>query len=446
MSRVIIYEVTGMTCASCERLIADVLQDVAGVTETEVSLSQQRAAIRLSEGAHEPDLELLNRQLEAHGYHLYTKDQRPVVCAIPGASEPFLVRFKRALAAVGVVGLLLFLLTPVRQAVPQISVGASFGAMVALGLVASVSTCLASTGGFLLAYTSKTSSRSKTLLVHLGRVLAFMLGGALLGALGGSIPTGSTLWYGLLALILGTGFFVVALNLLDLSPSLSRLGIRLPSRLSSWGDRVATSQTGFAPFFVGAITFILPCGFTQTAQALALASGSAQQGLLLMTAFALGTLPILLGLTLFSSSSTLKYRSLRLATGAMLAFFAFGQIDGGLTILGSSVTPSTLLSSLRSGAMAIPAANAKEQVIRMTVAYGTYQPKNLSVKKGIPVRWEIDGQDITGCASSLVVPSLGISRALIPGLNIVQFTPKETGTIPFSCSMGMIRGSFSVTD
>lgn len=448
MSRVVIYEVTGMTCGSCERLIGNVLKDVAGVTETEVSLKKRRAAIRLQDGAKDPDLALVNAQLIVHGHTLYPKGRRPAVCDIPGKRDPFVTRLKRALAALGVVGLLFVFLGPLRQIVPSAATGASLGAMFALGLVASVSSCLASTGGFLLAYTSKAPSRSRTIAVHLGRLAAFLVGGAALGAIGGALPQGSTLWYGLLGLVLGIGFLVVALNLLDLSPSLARLGIRLPARFHAFGDRVASSQQGFTPFLVGAVTFILPCGFTQTAQALALASGSAQQGLLLMMMFALGTLPVLAGVTFFGSAATLKHRALRLGVGAALAFFAFGQIDGGLTVLGSPVTPSSLLASFGSQTVeaAVPSANAQEQVVKMTVAYGTYQPKNLTVKKGIPVRWEIDGKDISGCASSIVVPSYGIQRALVRGQNIITFTPKDKGTIPFSCSMGMIRGSFTVTD
>lgn len=91
--------------------------------------------------------------------------------------------------------------------------------------------------------------------------------------------------------------------------------------------------------------------------------------------------------------------------------------------------------------------SAEEQVVRMTVAYGTYQPKNLVIRKGVPVRWEIDGKDVYGCADSIVVPTLGINRELVPGPNVIQFTPPaRVGSIPFSCGMGMIRGSFIVVD
>lgn len=449
MSRVVIYEVTGMTCASCERVIRNVLQELPGVMDVEVSLKQQRAAIRLPEDVKSPEPSALNELVKDHSYRFYQKGQRPKTCDLPGAPDPFSKRLKRALLALAAVGLLAFILSPLRSAVPSVASGASVAAMVGLGFVASLSSCLATTGGFLLAYTSKQQSRFSLLAVHAGRLAAFAVGGAILGAIGGSIPQGSAVWYGILALALGIGFFFVGMNLLELTPSLAKMGIRLPSSFDRAATKVSGSTASYAPFLVGAATFILPCGFTQTAQALALASGSSREGFLLLVAFALGTLPVLLGVTWFGSAATLKHRALRLATGAALALVAIGQIDGGLTVLGSPITPSTILGSLTTRVATvepIPAANAQEQVVKMTVAYGAYQPRNLRIKKGVPVRWEIDGQDVGGCASSIVVPTYRISRALTPGLNVITFTPTTAGTIPFSCGMGMIRGSFTVTE
>ncbi len=97
-------------------------------------------------------------------------------------------------------------------------------------------------------------------------------------------------------------------------------------------------------------------------------------------------------------------------------------------------------------ATTIPAAQAQEQVVQMTVAYGTYSPSRFTLRKNVPVRWEINGVDVGGCADSIIAPSVGIRRDLQPGLNIIQFTPKRSGAIPFSCGMGMIRGSFTVVD
>lgn len=434
-----------MTCRSCERLVGDALRNIPGALDVEVSLKQQRAALRLADGAADPDLAVLNDRLESHGYALLPQEKKLSGCTPRPVRDPFGKRLGRAAAVFGLVGVVMLIISPLRERLPSVTAGASVAAMLGLGLVASLSSCLASTGGFLLAVGSRNPSRFKTLAMHLGRLATFAIGGAALGAIGGGLPSFSFAWYGLLALVLGVGFLAVGLNLLDLAPSLARLGIALPSRLHRLGDSVASSKHGFAPFLVGAVTFVLPCGFTQTAQALALASGSATRGFLLLIAFSLGTLPVLLGVSWFGTAATLQRRMIRLLAGAVLVLFAFSQIDGGLTVLGSPVTAATVLATFRSkDASTAVVSDGEEQIIRMTVASGAFQPKNLTVKKNVPVRWEVDGQDVSGCASSIVVPAYGISVRLAQGPNVIRFTPKEAGVIPFSCGMGMIRGTITV--
>ena len=46
MSRILIWNVTGMTCHSCEKVIGNILKDLPGVEEFEVSLKQGRAGVR----------------------------------------------------------------------------------------------------------------------------------------------------------------------------------------------------------------------------------------------------------------------------------------------------------------------------------------------------------------------------------------------------------------
>ncbi|KKQ40096.1 MAG: Heavy metal transport/detoxification protein [Candidatus Moranbacteria bacterium GW2011_GWC2_37_73] len=75
-----------------------------------------------------------------------------------------------------------------------------------------------------------------------------------------------------------------------------------------------------------------------------------------------------------------------------------------------------------------------------------YSPNKFTIKKGVPVKWVIDAQAPYSCASSLVVSSLKIQKTLKAGENVIEFTPKETGKIPFSCSMGMYTGAFTVVD
>ena len=86
------------------------------------------------------------------------------------------------------------------------------------------------------------------------------------------------------------------------------------------------------------------------------------------------------------------------------------------------------------------------QVVRMIENNRGYIPNSFTIKKDIPVKWIIDAQNVYSCASSIVSRDLKLSKTLESGENIINFTPQKTGTISFSCSMGMYRGVFTVAE
>jgi sulfite exporter TauE/SafE len=342
--------------------------------------------------------------------------------------------WRAALAVSGICFITAAILPSTSGFVPQAQSGASLLALLGLGAVASVSTCLGTTGAFFLAESTKLTKRADILALHFGRFIAFVFGGALLGQIGGALAS-SPLFYGILGLALGGVFLIIGMQMLDIAPAWMRKVTFMPE------TKIGSSMPGL----MGAATFFFPCGFTQTAQGLALASGSPVVGAMLLGAFALGTVPVLVGISLFGSSVSVKTPWLKLATGALLFVFAIGQLDGGLTVLGSPFTFGGVVQQTTAMfGIGVPVAQAQEQVVSMTVAYGVFSPNRFTIKRGVPVLWAVEGKDVSGCASTLISPRLGITRSLAIGTNIIRFTPKETGSIPFSCSMGMIRGSFTV--
>ncbi len=435
MSYICTWTVSGMTCKSCEKNIVETLKQNPIISHAEASVRLSRVTATLLQKPSAQLLQELNTSLQKFGYVLSEQG-----CVIPNKTKkPFNTRLWRAVFAIGIAVWLGSILLPLIQGIaPKATATAAIGAMFVLGLIASVSTCLMSTGGFLLAYTAEAATKKRTILVHVGRLFAFCIGGAVLGALGGALPSVSTWWYGVVALLLGFGFIGVALHLLDLSPSLATFGISLPDSFSKFGNRVRESKNPAAPLAVGAVTFILPCGFTQTAQALALASSSFMQGALIMTAFALGTLPVLAGLTLFATKARFSHPAVRLIAGAVIFVFALGQLQAGAAVFGFSL-PTNLDSA---GSVAI--VNAQEQIASMEINSYGYSPSQIIIKKDIPVKWQVYLQDASGCTSSLLSRELHISSQLKKGMNEFTFTPTHTGKIAFSCGMGMVRGSFNV--
>jgi plastocyanin domain-containing protein len=68
------------------------------------------------------------------------------------------------------------------------------------------------------------------------------------------------------------------------------------------------------------------------------------------------------------------------------------------------------------------------------------------LQKNVPVKWNVDVKQLTSCNQELVMNAYKIDVKLKQGLNVVEFTPDKTGTITFTCGMGMLKGSFIVTD
>jgi len=116
-------------------------------------------------------------------------------------------------------------------------------------------------------------------------------------------------------------------------------------------------------------------------------------------------------------------------------------MNSGLLLVGSPWTFNSVQSTEKAET-SVPTDSV--QVVKMDVDWGGYSPSQIKIKKGVPVRWEINGINVSGCANSITIPRLGVFQRLQPGSNIVEFTPTETGTLPFSCGMGMINGRFIV--
>lgn len=90
--------------------------------------------------------------------------------------------------------------------------------------------------------------------------------------------------------------------------------------------------------------------------------------------------------------------------------------------------------------------NGNVQEINMNIDSQGYNPNSFVIKKGVPVKWNINVKQLTGCNRELIMNAYNIDTNLKQGTNIVEFTPDKIGTIQFSCGMGMIRGSFIVTE
>lgn len=85
------------------------------------------------------------------------------------------------------------------------------------------------------------------------------------------------------------------------------------------------------------------------------------------------------------------------------------------------------------------------QIIAMQLSASGYNPNNITVKKGIPVRLETNATSDAGCVRGVMIPDFNINKALDVGKDSFTFTPEKTGTFRFSCQMKMSTGTITVT-
>jgi len=445
--------IKGMHCRSCELLVEEELKEIPQAKSAELNYRTGEVIVYYDNQA--PAMSQINKAIVQAGYELGQPDKLPLFS-----------RDKKEYASLGVAFLFLMALYLVLKGLgltslnltPSLS-SPSWGFIVLIGLVAGFSTCMALVGGLSLGLSTKfieshpTATPGEKFRPHIyfiiGRVLSYGFLGGILGALGTVFRFSATA-NGILTLLIGLVMLIMGLQLINIFPRLSRFKLTLPKGIARIFG-ISQKSKEYSPeraMVIGALTFFLPCGFTQAMQLYAISTGNFGFGALVMGLFALGTAPGLLsigGLTSLVRGS-FKTKFFKFA-GLAVIFFALFNLNNGYTLASLSLggggnnsrqetTASDPNVTLENGV----------QVVHMTEGSNGYSPNSFSVQKGIPVKWIIDAQAPYSCASTIVVPKLGIQKSLTAGENTIEFTPTETGKLPFSCSMGMYTGSFNVYD
>lgn len=430
------FKIIGMHCTACEVTIERKFKALPGVAKVRVNHHKGVAEIT---GESIPKLPALQQAIVDDGYQV-------VAWSEERAPRP---RRKRDYAEAGAIFLLLMALYLILRRfdiLPSLGISDNmgYGLVFVIGLVAALSTCMAVSGGLLLAVAAKYNeqhpnfSRWQKFKPHLyfntGRLLSYVVLGGAVGALGSTLTLsiratgGLTIAVSLVMLLLG-------LQLLNIFPALGRFQPRLPKWLGHKVHNLADTEARGGSFLLGASTFFLPCGFTQALQLYALAQGDALTGALTMGIFALGTLPGLLSVGAISSLARGTFqRYFFKVAGATVVLLGLFNINNGLNLSGLSVFAGQDNQSLDPNIELVDGV----QVARMRVSGLNYYPARFTVAAGVPVDWVIDGAGAAGCAQVIVAPAIDVTEYLPrTGSKTIAFTPRQTGTIFFSCPMGM---------
>ena len=466
------FYIRGMHCASCEMIIEKKLRKEKGVLLVEVDLNKGLVEIATSGNSHLSE-DYLNYLFKDDGYTFFSKPidksiqvkgktECETACENKPSGEinytPYMI------AALFLAGFYILQKTGFASLV-SVNSQSSLPVFFLFGILAGLSSCAALVGGIILSlskqwlsiYDKNDSSLKKSephILFNVGRVLGYGVFGGLLGFLGNVFRVSPAFSA---SLVIGVSILMILLGLQMLGvKALAKYQLRFPKSITGKFSNEENFQGRFGPFLMGALTFFLPCGFTITVQALALASGNPLQGALIMAVFALGTIPGLLAIglssvKLFSNPEIAKQFSI--VAGILVLFFAAFNINAQMSVLGLSNISDVLAATTSAGSSdksrdtsLVPVVSGK-QIIKMNASSRSYTPNRFKIKVGQPVRLEVTDVGTSGCTNAIISKLWNGQISLTQGkTSVKEFTPSKVGLYKFSCWMGMVSGTIEVVD
>lgn len=445
--------IKGMHCRSCELLIEDELGRVPGVCQ--VNVSHDKAIAEVYYEGESLGVDAIEKAVQSAGYEVGVNEKKSWFSRNIGDYADIFY--------VGVVLFFLYVFVNILGLTKFLQVGGghptSLFTVVLIGLTAGFSTCMALVGGLVLGLSTRYAQRHpgatslQRFTPHLwfaaGRIMSYTVLGGVIGGLG-SLFQFSGFSLGLMTLAVALVMLTLGMQLTGLFPRLEGIRLSLPkglARIFGVSGRQEGEYSHKNSFMLGAGTFFLPCGFTQAMQLYAVSTGSVVTGALIMGLFAVGTAPGLLGIGgLTSVIRGVFAQKFFKFSGVVVIVLSVFNMNNAFNLIGWNP-----VNGLSWGNSVLAVADDKNvqqlggtQIVRMTQDASGYTPNQFTIIKGVPVKWIINSTDVNTCASSIVASQIGVRQNLHPGENVIEFTPQSTGSINFSCMMGMYRGAFTV--
>ena len=438
--------IEGMTCSSCEKRIHHSVSKMHGVKRCSADYASGSAEVEFN--PKETSRQKIIEKIESLGYACDEKKEVSKAKYAAIAAGVFVAIF----------GIYLVLKSTVGLNLPDFSNNVSLGILFLAGLMTGFH-CVAMCGGFMVSYSAKNAKENKNgFMQHIyygtGKTLSYAVIGGLFGLLGSFISFTPTLRGGI-AIVAGLFLVLFGLKMLDVIPALRKMQIGQPAFI----NKINAHFGGHAgPFVTGLLNgLMIACGPLLAIYIYAAGTGSFVQGATAAAVFGLGTLPVLFGFGMIASMiSSQMTRKILKYSGIVVLILGLIMLNRGLSLTGSGYDYNTLTSgfSAKAGGIGSPAASVGSDIvvkdgfqeIKMDVLRSGWSPNKFVLKKDVPVKWIINGKEITGCNNAIQVPKYGLNFQIKPGLQTIEFTPTETGTVSWSCWMGMIQGVFIVVD
>lgn len=457
------FRASGTTCESCSTIIKKQAKKVNGVTGASFDYSTETGYIK-----YDADITTLKKifsKIEEKGYPC-----REVLNVLNSRSSNQIEIKKSTLGIIfGLIGLLVMIFFLFRFVkgieLPQITQNMGYGLIFIVGLLTGFH-CIAMCGGFVLSYTAKAAREKETphklhVMYAAGKTISYTIIGALFGLLG-AIITFTPKLRGIAGILAGIFLLLFGLKMLNIFPSLRKLGFHTPSFVSKFVKKSSSKTKN--PLIIGLLNgLMIACGPLQALYIMAAGTGSLIEGAKVLFIFGIGTLPVMIGFAYFtsfvSSKSTTKILK---ASSVIVILLGLIMINNGLILTGSGYDVKSMFTTVQTknsitgnsitgngvGELSNNVAVLKDgyQEIRMEVNRYGWKPNKFLLQKGVPVKWIIDGKEINGCNNAIQVPKYNLDFDIARGIQEIDFTPTKEGVIPWSCWMGMIPGTFIVTD
>lgn len=330
--KTLLFHIHGMHCHSCTLLTEEEIRTIPSIVRVKSSLKTHTVEVIGNFGTQttEEIMEIISKKIRPHGYTLsLEKESKQVNWADFKIAIPIALAFVVIFVILQKIGL-----------INLVGAGAvTYPTAFIIGIIASLSTCMAVVGGLLLSMSATFAKEGDMikpqLLFHGGRLVSFFVFGGIIGAIGSNFALNASGTF-ILGIIIGIVMLILGLNLLDVFHWSKRLQPSMPKFLSRHAFSVSKLNHRLTPLLVGIATFFLPCGFTQSMQIYTLSTGSFVSGALTMFVFALGTLPVL-ALLSFSSltiGKSLKSGIFFKSAGLIVILFALFNIINSLAVIG----------------------------------------------------------------------------------------------------------------
>jgi len=447
--------VHGMHCAGCEAVIENAVRQLPGIITVIADYGLDRVSIRFDDEL--TAIDTIIARIESQGYQAFSNTHNPINRLPNNPRLNFRSALRRsALVVFAIIGIGFILWLDSwfmdHADMPKMGRDMNYGLLILVGFLTSFH-CVGMCGPLILGYAAKNATKgyksySPHFLYGIGKTLSYTIIGAMFGAFG-SIIAFTPYTQGIVGVAAGVFLFLFGLHMLDVFPVLSHFQLKTPAFVMRFVGKEYRKHSN--PFYIGLLNgLMIICGPLQAMYVMAAGTSSWSEGAAILFFFGIGTLPLLLGFGFLTSmlSANLTPKLLK-ASGVVVMILGAIMLNRGLAVTGTGVDFNTLVarvSQMFSPSMAETPSCDAVQTINMDVLKKGYSPSQFTLRKGVPVKWVINGKELNECNKAIVVPQYGLDIKLQPGKQIIEFTPPEVGVVPWSCWMGMIPGTFIVVE